>query len=477
MPPAIWWIRRDLRLADNQALAAALDAGGGEVIPLFVLDPFFEGSPYAGEPRRAFMLGGLRALDEALRARGGRLIVRRGDPVEVLPRVAAESGAAAIYAEEDYSPYARERDVKISAGLPLHLTPGLTIHPPDAVTKDDGEPYVVFTPFSRRWRGLNPPARADILPVPERITTPAGLESDGIPDAPRLPESIPFIPGEEEAQRRLAAFVSGDDAPVYHYQARRDLPAVEGTSRLSPYLRWGMISPRRVVHAAIHAQASAPTPEQQDAAITWLTELIWREFYIGILYHFPRVRGASFRTEYDGIQWRDDPQGLAAWREGRTGYPLVDAAMRELAATGWMHNRARMIVASFLVKDLLIDWREGERWFMQRLVDGDPAANNGGWQWAAGTGTDAAPYFRIFNPTAQSKKFDPDGAYIRRWVPELADVPGKYIHEPARMPQDVQHGAGCRIGVDYPAPIVDHRMARERCLAAYKAGRERGRAT
>ena len=244
-----------------------------------------------------------------------------------------------------------------------------------------------------------------------------------------------------------------------------------GTSQLSPYLRFGMLSARQAVVRALEVSEIAPDPEARQGATTWLNELIWREFYIAILYHFPQVRQRSFRPIYDSVPWDNDLEAFAAWCEGRTGFPVVDAAMRQLVQTGWMHNRARMIVSSFLVKDLLIDWRWGERFFMQHLIDGDPAANNGGWQWTAGTGTDAAPYFRIFNPILQGQRFDPDGVYIRRWVPELAVVPDKHIHTPWKMPEHVQRQAVCRIGQDYPRPMVDHKWARARTLAAYKQSR------
>jgi deoxyribodipyrimidine photo-lyase len=266
----------------------------------------------------------------------------------------------------------------------------------------------------------------------------------------------------------LAAFVTGPDAPIFRYGADRNQLDLDGTSQLSPYLRMGMISARQAVVAALNAIAAAPSPEARKGAETWFNELIWREFYMSILYHFPHVQRRSFRPQYDAIPWRNDREEFAAWCAGKTGYPVVDAAMRQLLATGWMHNRARMITASFLVKDLLINWQWGEKWFMQHLVDGDPAANNGGWQWTAGTGTDAAPYFRIFNPTMQGVKFDPDGVYIRRWLPELANVPDKYIYEPHLMGTAVQEKSNCIIGRDYPTPIVDHRLARQRTLAAYK---------
>jgi deoxyribodipyrimidine photo-lyase len=471
MRVALWWIRRDLRLTDNQALAAAL-AHVDRAIPAFVLDPTLLASPCVGEKRVAFLLDGLRRLDADLRARGSRLILRRGDPVEQLAALLSESGAEAIWAEEDVSPYARHRDGKAAESLPLHLTAGLTVHPPGTVLKADGDPYVVFTPFSRRWKSLPLPRAADLLPAPEGLGGDPALKGLPIPAEPALPPPLPFTPGEAEAGRRLRAFLRSDDPPVYRYAAARDRMDLAGTSGLSPYLRFGMISARRAAATAVETIETAPNASARRSAETWLNELIWREFYVGILGHFPEVRRHSFRANLREIAWQNDETDFAAWREGRTGYPVVDAAMRQLVQSGWMHNRARMIVASFLVKDLLVDWRWGERWFMQHLVDGDPAANNGGWQWTAGTGTDAAPYFRIFNPVSQGQKHDPGGDFVRRWVPELARVPDKFIHEPWKMPDETQRSTGCVIGQDYPAPIVDHAWARERILAAYAQARK-----
>ncbi len=464
---AIWWIRRDLRLTDNQALVAALDRAE-QVVPAYILDPILLSSPYVGPKRLAFLFEGLRRLDVDLRGRDSGLVVRRGNPHEQLSRLVAESGAELIVAEEDYSPYARQRDARLIERLPFRLVGGLVVHPPGVVLKDGGEPYVVFTPFSRAWKGLSPPGRDDILSTPVRIPTPARLASEPIPAEPALTPEVPFPPGEAQAQRRLAAFAKGGESPVYRYAEDRNRMDLAGTSTLSPYFRFGMLSARQAVVTALEAINAAPSAGARKGAETWLNELIWREFYFHILYHFPYVRARSFRPEYDAVRWANDEANFAAWCEGRTGYPVVDAAMRQLAATGWMHNRARMIVASFLVKDLLIDWRWGERWFMQHLVDGDPAANNGGWQWTAGTGTDAAPYFRVFNPVLQGEKYDPGGDYVRRWVPELARVPDKFIQHPWDMPLDLQQEVGCVIGRDYPEPVVDHNWARERTLDAYK---------
>ena len=471
MTTAIWWVRRDQRLSDNQALAAALGQGG-PVVPVFVLDPVLMSAADAGEKRVAFMLAGLRQLDADLRARGSRLIVRRGAPLEELSRLVQETGAQAIFAEEDPWPYGQKRDARVAQSLPLHLTGGLTVHPPGAVRKADGTPYTVFTPFSRAWKALPLPGERDLVPAPERLSPPPEVAGLPLPAEPALPAGVPFPPGEAEAQRRLEAFAEGDNSAIHDYAEGRNRLDLEGTSQLSPYLRFGMLSTRQAVVRALGAVEAVPRVQDHKGAGTWLNELIWREFYMGILYDYPGVLDQSFRADLRGIAWENDDGAFAAWTEGRTGYPVVDAAMRQLVETGWMHNRGRMIVASFLVKDLLIDWRWGERFFMQHLVDGDPAANNGGWQWTAGTGTDAAPYFRIFNPILQGKKHDPDGAFVRYWVPELAHVPGRYLHEPWAMPSEVQQEVACVIGQDYPAPIIDHAWARERVLRAFAQARE-----
>jgi deoxyribodipyrimidine photo-lyase len=386
----------------------------------------------------------------------------------------SESGATAIWVEEDFSPYARQRDAAVAKNLPLRLVGGLTVHPPLAVQKTDGTPYTVFTPFSKAWKALPRLTKASLLPAPSHISTPPGLATQPIPAEPALLATVPFPPGEAEAQRRLQDFAGdcGNASPINNYAAERNRLDLEGTSRLSPYLRFGMLSARQAVVQALAALDQASNPQARQGAETWLNELIWREFYVAILHYFPEVRGRSFRPQYDQIRWRNNEAEFTAWGAGHTGYPVVDAAMRQLTQSGWMHNRTRMIVASFLVKDLLIDWRWGERWFMQHLVDGDPAANNGGWQWTAGVGTDAAPYFRVFNPVLQGLKFDPSGAYIRRWLPELANLPDQYLHAPWDMPASVQHQVGLRLGQDYPLPIIDHNQARERTLAAYAQAKE-----
>lgn len=467
MKSVIWWLRRDLRIADNQALDKALSQAR-QVIPVFIDDPFFKLSPKISPRRRSFLWHGLQKLDADLRDRGSYLVIRAGKPQKVLFELVEETGAEQIIAEADYSPYARSRDQSIASSLDLQLLGGPSLSHPNAVLKADGHPYTVFSPYMRAWKAVHLEGELSLLTPPAEIRTPTGLMSDPFPDDLVPLDKTGFEAGEGEAIRRLRDFTWGGDAGIFQYADGRDRMDLDSTSKLSPYLRFGMLSSRQVINAAREAIQRAPNKSAQRGAETWLNELIWREFYLSVLYHFPYVTKGSFRKNLDQIRWHNNHQDFDSWCQGRTGYPVVDAAMRQLFNTGWMHNRARMIVASFLVKDLLIDWRWGERWFMQQLIDGDPAANNGGWQWTAGTGTDAAPYFRVFNPVLQSKKYDPHGDYIRRWVPELGRVPERYIHTPWEMPKDAQQASTCLIGEDYPAPRIDHKFARQRALEAYK---------
>jgi len=464
MKTAIWWIRRDLRLKDNQALSAAITSAQ-QIVPVFILDPRLLSSPYTADKRLSFLYAGLQALDTSLRKAGSRLIIRKGDPLTELARLMEETSAQAIYAEPDYSPYAQKRDLRVEKQLPIQWAGSPAVYPPGTVLKSNAEAYTVFTPFSRAWKALPAPQLPRETGFPNAISTPVDMVSLPLPETAN--KHLPGFPaGEEEAQRRLGGFLNSEDKAVHDYAATRDRLDISETSKLSPYLRFGMLSARLAAAAAMEKIRSIADPEARKGAETWLNELIWRDFYMHILYHFPQVRRQNFRL--GEIAWVNDPQQFSAWRDGRTGFPVVDAAMRQLTESGWMHNRARMITASFLTKDLLIDWRWGERWFMQHLIDGDPAANNGGWQWTAGTGTDAAPYFRIFNPISQGKRHDPDGTYIRRWLPELCEVPDEMIHEPWLMSNELQTTVGCVIGKDYPAPIIEHAQARQRALEVYK---------
>jgi deoxyribodipyrimidine photo-lyase len=446
---SIWWIRRDLRLTDNAALHAALTAGA--TLPVFILDPTFDNlSPR----RRNFLYAGLSSLDKELRKRNSYLVIRRGKPVDVLRRLFDELKAEIIYAEEDFTPYARKRDTLIQKILPLNLIQGQTVHHPKSVLKQDGRPYTVYTPYSKVWKAQL--TKIKLQPAPVHIDTPKGIPSKSLPEF----TSNPLFPAsEQEAITRLEEFLH---KRIHHYADDRNRMDLDGTSALSPYLRFGMIGLRQAAHAALSIFNLKPANSR--GAEIWLNELIWREFYIQILYHFPHVARTAFNRSLTNIPWRNEPSEFEAWKRGETGVPVVDAAMRQLKETGWMHNRARMIVASFLVKDLLIDWRWGEAWFMENLLDGDIAPNNGGWQWTAGTGTDAAPYFRIFNPVLQSAKFDPNGEYIRKWVPELRGVNAKQIHAPWEHELEIE---------GYPSePIVNRDVVKERTLQAYKISKE-----
>lgn len=468
MAPAILWYRRDLRVHDLPALAAAIADGGDDgVVPVFCFDDRLLHGRFASARRTAHLLRTLEALDARWHDLGGRLWYRRGDPAEQLAEVVRETGAEVVHASEEFSAFGRRRDLRVidaveEAGAHLELHPGIAIATDLATIRTKaGKPHIVFTPFSKAWAEQ---PRRELIKAPRALYTPRGhagalpsLAALGFDAADAAVQDAPDageIAGVHEARRWTSEHLGE------YEQRRSDLAA--RTSRLSQHLHFGSLSPLLLEQLV--------REHRGKAAETYRSELAWRDFYLQVLLHHPHVARLEFQVRYRDLAWEDDPDGLAAWQEGRTGYPVVDAAMRQLATTGFMHNRARMIVASFLTKDLHLDWRHGERWFMQQLLDGDLASNNGGWQWTASTGTDPAPYFRrMFNPTLQQQKFDPSGDYVRRWCPELSGVPAKHLAEPWKMTPEQQEQAGCVIGSDYPEPIVDHAEERRHAAERYQA--------
>ncbi|HEX4925334.1 MAG TPA: deoxyribodipyrimidine photo-lyase [Bdellovibrionales bacterium] len=474
----IHWFRRDLRLSDNPALLWSLREHQGRVLGLFIFDSRFLARPDFSPDRFAFFLSALSALKAELREAGGDLLVLDGGPETAFARLfeavnaKGRMRAVTVSFNRDYEPFARMRDTRAAKLLAEKY--GVTVHherdhlllEPHEVLKDDGEPYRVFTPYSRAWwakfrtssvqarirQKENAPAPTLTLAQVFGATSPLTdmLEEFGSANAPKVRVPIPLA-GEREARKQVRAFKKRLEA----YATERDLPALDGTSRLSIFLKNGSLTPAQIIAAL---ELDRPMLKAGAGPAVFLKELVWREFYYSILYHFPNVENEAFNGKFRSIDWPNDEALFAAWREGQTGFPIVDAGMRQLNQTGWMHNRVRMIVASFLVKDLLIDWRWGERHFMNRLLDGDLAANNGGWQWSASTGCDSQPYFRIFNPALQSKRFDPDGTYIRRYVPELARASAKEIHAPKNPAREF----------GYREPIVDHSLRREKALALFK---------
>ncbi len=465
---AIAWFRRDLRLTDNRMLEASTRIAE-RVWPVFVADPALLQSHWGAPARVAWFGANLRALDERLRESGSGLTVLGGRPDEVLPGLAKEIGAERIYAAADEDPVAINRDDRVATHLDLRLVDDQRIVAPRQLRTGTGSAYTVYTPFRRALDAMidEAPDAATSRADPDLSKLAPRHPGDAF-DAPEAPHALPE-PGEEASSNRLREFLRAD---IDVYRDARDLPAVDATSHLSPYLRVGAISIRAcwraVMNAAERARDRNDRPLAAGAA-TWRGELAWREFFAHVLAAQVRLAKESFRHELDDLEWaagREADEAVAAWQEGRTGFPFVDAGMRQLVATGWMHNRARLVTASFLVKDVGVDWRRGESVYLEHLLDADTQQNNGNWQWVAGVGTDAAPYFRIFNPTLQAKKFDPEGAYVRRWVPELAHLPSRLIHEPSRSPD---------APADYPSPILDHADARARTLGRYRAAAYRGR--
>lgn len=464
------WLRSDLRVHDNTALSAA--AARGPCVAVFLLSPA-QWLAHDDAPCKVdFWLRNLHELSQALARLNIPLLIREASHWDEAPRVlaglCAELGVEAVYANDEYGVHETRRDAAVrqaleSAGIAWYNYLDQLLFQPGSVLTRTGTYFQVFSQFRKvcysRLHGSLPQ-----LVAPPKAQAPTGISPDLIPehlaDFPTPSEQLRALwpAGEAEAQRRLNAFT---DAQIDYYKDERDLPAKPGTSQLSTYLAAGILSPRQCLHAALQSN-QGEFESGSVGVVTWINELLWREFYKHILVGYPRVsRHRAFRPETEGLAWRNAPEDLAAWKEARTGLPIIDAAMRQLLETGWMHNRLRMVVAMFLTKNLLIDWREGERFFMRHLIDGDLAANNGGWQWSSSTGTDSAPYFRIFNPLSQSEKFDSEGLFIKHWLPELAGLNKKDIHNPASM--------GGLFGVaDYPLPIVNLGQSRERALAAFK---------
>ncbi len=490
------WLRRDLRLGDNPALIAAAEearARGGGLLPVFAWEPPGRRAWAPGGAARWWLWHSLRGLEADLRRLGSRLVVGRGDPVDVVATLAEEAGAGAVVWARGLEPDELADDRALEAlltarGIDARIVPQADLlAEPLSVRTRDGRPYTVFTPF---WRArLAGPAPEEPLPAPTALPAapqhPPGLALTELEAEAVRPWSAGFgdvwQPGERGGHERLGAFLEG---PIGDYVVDRDRPDLEGSSRLSPHLRWGEVTPRQVWHAVagtiaeagldLEAAVGPPRRDEEQApglrrsAGAFLRQLGWREFAYHLMAAFPHTVERPLHARFEVFPWRDDPAALEAWKRGRTGYPVVDAAMRELWATGWMHNRARMLAGSFLVKDLLLPWQTGAAWFWDTLVDADLACNTLGWQWVAGCGADAAPYFRVFNPVTQGRRFDPDGAYVRRWAPEIGGLPAEHLQAPWMAPADALSAAGVTLGGTYPTPIVDHRDARSRALAAYE---------
>ncbi len=487
--PNIVWFRHDLRLADNPALTAAA-RGGVPVIPVYIWSPAEEGAWPPGGASKWWLHQSLISLEAQLRAAGSRLLLREGPALTALQRLISETGAAGVFWNRRYEPVIRERDAQIEralqvAGIEARAFEASLLFEPAAIRNKAGKPFQVFTHFWRHCLGLPEPSAP--LAAPTALTPPARwprsepLEQLRLAPVPDWAGGLrsAWQPGAGGAGECLERFLA---EAFDEYEGARNRPDLPGTSRLSPYLHFGELSPRQIWHTLAKSKAAnsrgvggsranspvgnpSPTPSWRQSQ--FLAELGWREFSHHLLYHFPHTDTQPLRPEFARFRWRTNPAWLRAWQRGRTGYPFVDAGMRELWATGWMHNRVRMVVASFLVKDLLISWQEGARWFWDTLVDADLAQNTLGWQWTAGCGADAAPYFRIFNPVSQGEKFDPQGAYIRRWVPELAALPDPWVHQPHAAPAEVLSRSGVVLGKTYPHPIVSHAIAREVALETY----------
>lgn len=468
------WFRLDLRLADNPALCAAV-AAGAPVVPVYIFAPGEEGSWQPGGASRWWLHRSLIELQRSLAARGSQLCIRASeDSLETLKTLIRECGATRVVWNRRYEPAIRTRDEKVkqalrARGIEAESYPSALLHEPWSVKTRSGGPFQVFTPFWRQCQSIGSPA--ELLPAPRALRAldvqPYSQSIDSLALTPRIDWTTglaaAWVPGERGAHARLGRFLH---APLEDYSSRRNEPAEAGTSRLSPHLHFGEIGPRQIFHA-LRRSAEERGQHSSWRDSQFLTEIGWREFAYHLLYHFPHTPEHPLRASFARFPWRSSATALRAWQRGATGYPIVDAGMRELWSTGWMHNRVRMIAASFLVKDLLLPWSEGARWFWDTLVDADLASNTLGWQWVAGCGADAAPYFRVFNPVTQGERFDPGGSYVRRWVPEISCLTDRWVHRPWEAPAADLYAAGVRLGVTYPHPLVDHEAARRGALGAF----------
>ncbi len=471
----LFWFRKDLRLDDNTGLSEAVRDASGDVVPFYASEPAMLAREDMAATRVRFALDSLADLSDAIERSGSRLVLDHGDPVATVPAAARAAGTDAVYWNDEYEPALLARDAEVEralrqSGIRVRRFHDRLLVPPGIVTTMDGQPFVMYSPFRRACErlpiGAPMPAvtRLGAHELPQRSL--ASLERLGF-----VTHQEHWPGGTRAAHRRLRRFAGGTGATpgggLAIYAAQRDQPAANATSGLSADLKFGTLSPRQVARNI--RDAAAADARLVPSADKYVSELRWRDFYAHVMFHFPHCEYAPFRPRFSALEWEDDPRLIAAWRDGRTGYPIVDAGMRQLDLTGFMHNRVRMVVASFLTKTLLANWQHGERHFMRRLVDGDLASNNGGWQWAASTGTDPQPYFRIFNPVLQGEKFDATGAYVRQWLPALAKLPARWIHRPWEAPPSALADAGVTLGTTYPAPVVNLRERRERALAVFQA--------
>lgn len=477
--PVIVWFRLDLRITDNPALDAA-GKSGAPVIPLYIWSPVDEGEWQPGSASRFWLHHALESLQRDLGKIGSELILLRGPCLETLQSLIRETGAGGVFWNRCYEPLAiqRDRHIKktlVSAGTEVHSFNGSLLFEPHQVSNRQGNPYKVYTPFWKHYQALDvqPPLKKTRAKLKKPDKWPESLVLDEFDLVPRIKWYTSIADtwdmSARGGEKRITRFIRNS---LHDYHENRDYPALDGVSAMSPYLHFGQLSARQIWHRVMQAEQSAGRISPGRGAQAYLRQLVWREFAGHLLFHFPHSADKPLYDKYRRFPWRKNGKLVQAWQKGETGFPIVDAGMRQLWKTGWMHNRVRMITASFLTKDMLVHWLEGAKWYWDTLVDADLANNTMGWQWVAGSGADAAPYFRIFNPVTQSARFDPEGTYIRQWIPELDRLDRKYIHKPWEAPENMLSAAGIRLGKTYPRPVLDHAKARRQALESYQVIRE-----